>query len=99
MNLREIFDKHLECDPYVKLEDFQQAIADYEKSKWVSVGTEKPPHYIKVLLLTEREFHRAELIVKGFYDEKYNSYHSLEFHEDEDVKVTHWQPLPKPPKP
>lgn len=48
MNLRDIYDKnakeHIELPygvPFMLREDFEQAIADYEKSKWVS-GDEFP---------------------------------------------------------
>ncbi len=56
MNLRDIYDKnakeHIELPygvPFMLRDDFEQAIADYEKSKWVSVDEALPDLGVKVI--------------------------------------------------
>ena len=48
-NLREIFDKHENGGFKLDFYQFQRAIADYEKSKWISVDEALPDLGVKVI--------------------------------------------------
>jgi len=98
MNLREIFEKHLEGEPYINFDDFEQAIADYEKSKWVSCDERLPDSnfkYPEVLVVSDECFDRPYI---GYYNAEMSTWY-LRDDEDSIELVTHWQPLPKAPKP
>lgn len=104
--LREIFDRCFDCyadtnnesvDMAMTFEAFQQAIADYEKSKWVSVDEGKPEAFQEVLVILENG-----MISKGVTD--FSGSWFIYFSDgrkemDERNKVTHIQPLPTTPKP
>lgn len=66
------------------------------KDKWISVKEERPPYYTNVLVfggLTGTRRNIAWLASDGDKDiwTRLNSMSTIE-------NVTHWQPLPEPPK-
>ena len=102
--LIEIFRKHASGgdDNLMDFEDFEQAIADYEKSKWVSVDERLPEVGSRCLTL---ESDGTIEICK--YRSSYHSYpikNAVCFEDEQDeqpsqVYATHWQPLPTTPNP
>lgn len=68
-------------------------------SEWISVENELPPHYVSVLIYPYPEFSDEYRFV-GEYDavrEKFVVWIGSDG-ERNNAHVTHWQPLPEPPK-
>jgi len=96
--LREIFDRHsyngTNLTQYMSFDSFQQAIADYEKSKWVSV-TEKLPTEQDAdengKVLVWRKMNKSqEVLSKSILD-----FSMVRFCEEDSF----WMSLPTTPKP
>jgi hypothetical protein len=66
--------------------------------QWIDVKDRLPEARTDVLVFSKREWDDDSPIIKGHYDEKYSCWFSSELHEDEDIYITHWMPLPEKPK-
>jgi len=67
--------------------------------KWTKIEDGLPKFDEKVLLYCQRQSKGDRRIVIGNRcNDRYIDFQSWDFHEDENVKVTHWMPLPAPPK-
>ena len=59
--------------------------------KWISVEDRLPNDLVSVLgYVKDQDFITHTCIEKGFWRELY--------HDEDYLNVTHWQPLPQPPK-
>lgn len=64
-------------------------------AEWIDVNERLPENHKSVLI-----FDSDKDMLVGFYSEELNMWHSefSNFVYDGESKVTHWTPLPKPPK-
>ncbi len=82
-------------DEIKSLEDCLSILANQDK--WISVDNMMPDEGVEVLLSCEREYKNEPNVVVGRYS-SFKYWYSVQFFEDESVKITHWQPKPLPPK-
>lgn len=70
-----------------------------KQTDWISVEDKLPPEDIGDVLYTD-----GIKVSKGWYCHKKNQwfvdrwYGSCDFDDNDDKSITHWMPLPKPPK-
>lgn len=70
-----------------------------ENDGWISCKHKLPKNKQKILMYCEREYKGSAEIVTGYYETgDYENFISYDFHEDEMPIITHWRPLPSPPK-
>ncbi len=63
--------------------------------KWIDVNEQLPDKGVRVLLYCKRQLSDDPSVVIGTYSgTRGYPYQCWEFHEDEDVTVTHWMPVP-----
>ena len=85
--------------PMLTLEIARALLSEAEGERWISVDERLPEHGGQVLIAFDLNEHNKGLVTtarheKGHWD--WNS--SIANRERRDSDVTHWQPLPAPPK-
>lgn len=113
-DLKEIFEKYADSDTTyhrcLYFEDFEQAIAEYEQSKWVSVedrlpeieGNEEFPYASERILIYAHKWGDPSSVytVTGYYEKTPHDDGVFCDTEGNEIETaTHWQPIPTPPKP
>lgn len=69
--------------------------------EWIPVSERLPDRGNAVLFHCKREYEKNLTVVIGWRQADYNGvsqFASIHMHEDEDIIVTHWMPLPEPPQ-
>lgn len=66
-----------------------------EDSKWISVEERLPEVKSDVLIYCQDRSRTA--VIGAMHTIRKGDWYSWDFYEDEDVKITHWQPLPASP--
>lgn len=83
------------------VKQFMKHLTDFHEAQneWISVESKKPRTGKLVTIYTPQETIQESHVLTGIYWSDTKDWTVYDFESSKDLIVTHWKPLPNPPKP